>query len=158
MLALKLLAGIAPRTCEPALCKTGAQPSFTPQRLNLSIPEASQLKKLISHVVAQYELDVPAQVPPHQSRHALAQLVVMDALEPEMRVELQLDEAELSAKGCNEELSTFEAVVNTYQRGAFDNYSTVSATIVVDDGADTERGKISCSSCQWPLKRSASCS
>ena len=118
--------------------KFGAHFSFSPLRLDLSIPDASHLKKLISEVVTQYELDFPAQGQEQQ---------LIDTIDSSAdRVDapgasVQLAEVDLTADTYKEELATFEQAVQAHHRRALDAYITANACIVVDDGSDMDRRK-----------------
>ena len=140
-LALKLMAGLVSRKYESSLCKIAAHNSFTPQCLNLSNPEASQLKKLISEVVTQYTDDFPPAGPQPTSHNVGSIADGGRLLEPHKRVELQLDEAELTAECYQKELEKFEASVAAHKKRLLDNYIGVNAAIIVDDGTDLERRK-----------------
>ena len=135
-LALKLMAGIVSRKYEPALCKIAAQSSFTPQLLNLSTPEASQLKKLISDVRTQYAIDFAA--PAAASAPAPELQLSGGGMDP---VALQLDEADMTAETYTQELELFESSVKAHEKRLLDNYLAVNAAIIVDDGTDLEKRK-----------------
>ena len=123
-----------------ALCKIGAQATFAPTHLDLSLPEASLIKKLIQEIAAQYAIDFPPEVVP-----PLIPVEIERPLqEPEAegpQVSVQLDQAKLTADQYVAELEKHNQAVASHNKRQLDTYITLNATIVVDDGADIERRK-----------------
>ena len=59
-LSVNLMQVTIGRKFEPMLCKVAARHSFATDHLNLSMPDASQLKHLITEIKIQYTADFPA--------------------------------------------------------------------------------------------------
>ena len=118
--------------------------SFSLVRLNLSTPEASQLKKLIADVVHQYIADFPPIPPSPQPMPQPPTADQADAapLPGEASQSLVLlDEAELTPEEHGADLVRCEAPFEHHKKRALDNYIKMHAELVADGGSDVERRK-----------------
>ena len=135
-LAQKLMASMFARKYELTLCKLASHPSFTTTRLDLSLPDAATLKKVITDVVTQYEADFnKPDAPPSTSAADTA-----DGL-PAAQVTVMMEESALDASSYRIEQEKFDAAVLAHKKRKVDDYLNANVSIIVDDGADTERRK-----------------
>ena len=137
-LALKLMANLIARKYEPTLCKIASHASLTTTCLDLSIAEAAPLKKLISDVVTQYEEDFNSAAPQPTT---IGTADTTDRLPADQFVTVTMEEVALDATSYKAEQAKFETAVQTHKKRKVDDYLGASVSIVVDDGADTDRRK-----------------
>ena len=135
-LAQKLMRVLIARKYEPTLCRIANHPTFNTTRLDLSIPEATALKKQISDVVAQYEEDFNATPPP-----MIGTIDTTDRLPADPVVSVKMDEVALDPASYKVEQAKFDTEVQTHKKRKVDDYLNANVSIIVDDGVDTDRRK-----------------
>ena len=153
------MAGIVARKFETSLCKLAAAKEFTPYRFDVSSPDAAHIKKLISEVVTQYQLDFPSVAPAPQS--GLIGRVDVDSAPSEScahQGEVQLEAIDISADRYRVEMMAFNESVDAHQKRVLDNYINTNAALVVDDGTDIERRKRKLIQLPVAAEKSGNCS
>ena len=152
------MAGIISRKFEVTLCKVAAHAAFNLNRLDLSIPEASQLKKMITDVVTQYGVDFPP-------KQAAPEVEVASELAPPPPVAddsakvslVQMEDTLLTDVQYREEQAMYEVAVQSHRKRALDNYINTNAALVIDDGSDIERRKRKLISLPVAAEKKGSC-
>ena len=118
------------------MCKIASTTFFSTTRLDLSIAEASHLKKLIADVVAQYEEDFK-DVPQPSFGTADAS----DRLPADKIPTVTMDEVPLNTISYKGELKKYEETTTDHKKRKIDDYIIDNAKLIIDDGSDLEKRK-----------------
>ena len=133
-----MMASITARRYEPTLCRIAAHASFTTTRLDLTIPEAAPLKKLIAEAVAQYEEDFN---PASQLPATIGTIDTSDRLPADPIVTVTMEEVALSDSTYRDELAKYDNATQSHKKRKLDDYLGANASIIVDDGRDIDKLK-----------------
>ena len=129
------MANLIARKYEPTLCKIAAHATFSPSRLDLSIAEAAPLKKLIAEVVTQYEQDSVVPAP------EVIGTIIDDSSDRLSADPVVMEVTSLDATSYKVELAKYDTAVQSHRKRKLDDYLGANASIIIDDGADTDRRK-----------------
>ena len=124
------------RKLEFHVCKIASTTFFSTTRLDLSIAEASHLKKLIADVVAQYEEDFK-DVPQPSFGTADAS----DRLPADKIPTVTMDEVPLNTISYKEDLKKYEETTTDHKKRKIDDYIIDNAKLIIDDGSDLSKRK-----------------
>ena len=137
-LVQRMMDSLTARKYEATLCKIAAHTSFTVTRLDLTIPEAAPLKKLIAEAVAQYEEDFN---PASQLPTTIGTVDTSDRLPADPIVTVTMEEVALSDSTYRDELAKYDNATQSHKKRKLDDYLGANASIIVDDGRDIEKLK-----------------